>query len=267
MQVVRFLDDGACAFWAGPPVRPPRLPPQSGAAADQLGVLRDNDRDIDDNDDMAAQGPREALDDIISHAASSLDDIDDALAEADALLADDSTSSSASEEDTESGEAGHNEEEENGEEEDEEAGAPWEHELPPSPPASPPRQARGWRGGFGPRYETFPVYEPIGRRLVGSIKINEGACSLDAHCRFCKARVNRTFVRRGHRGRPMGTLLAFLLSPCPGDSAEHRSVLGSLDHDTRARAREWGMGLDLDALFLREGERDAFEPDEPEREA
>lgn len=151
-------------------------------------------------------------------------------------------------------------------------GQPPELDHPPSladavSPES--RRHRGWGDACGgAACESFPIQqmEPP-HRVVGAIKINVRAHSLDAHCRFCKANVNRTYIRRGHRGHPMGTLVAWLCSPCNGTPSLHRAHLHNLSHDARAAAREWGLSLGLDRLFELEGDRDAGEPEEPLRQA
>lgn len=72
----------------------------------------------------------------------------------------------------------------------------------------------------------------------------------------------------GHQqGRPMGSLLAWLLLPCEGNMQQHKAAYteAQLPHEMRVEARLWGMGVNgLEFLFERERsvypQEDAEEP-------
>jgi hypothetical protein len=142
--------------------------------------------------------------------------------------------------------------------------------------AGPVAAGRGWgRDGGGARipYNTVPVYNGPDRPAdqLGHIKVNLAARSLDAHCLTCGARCNRTYNNisgQGHRGRPMGTLLAWLAFRCTGRKDQHRAELGGLSHDLRTERRDWGLTVEaLQPLFAFEREQFPHETVEPQREA
>ena len=142
-----------------------------------------------------------------------------------------------------------------------------------------PELVPGWRGrrvGIGPAYEQGVVPCMLdGAVTRGVIKINIAACSLDAHCRACKLKVNRSFNpkwRRGRgeertevgpQGRPLGTLIALLQVHCTGDIEAHRQQLSALSFDDRLAAREWGLSVpSLALLFEKERPKRLDEPSE-----
>jgi hypothetical protein len=124
---------------------------------------------------------------------------------------------------------------------------------------------RGYGGKQGPKYprSKVPDARPGVDDWVGEILINKSASSLDAHCRFCKCRINRVYETKsgkGYKGRPLGTQIAWL-QVCPkrtrpnATENDHRALLTEevLPHATRLRYRLWGETQpSLDHLFEKE---------------
>jgi hypothetical protein len=109
----------------------------------------------------------------------------------------------------------------------------------------------------------------------GFILINDHpqALSLDAHCTECGVRINRRYREhaklgsRHQQGRPMGSLIAWLLIDCEG-AERHRAMYSEayLPLVIRQQARAWGQGEPhLANCFAKERDPFGFEGDEPEK--
>jgi hypothetical protein len=136
--------------------------------------------------------------------------------------------------------------------------------LPPAPVAPEPRANDDAPGGGHADAAVVAHRAPRGAPnlnvMIGSgyICISKGTQSLDAHCTACSGKVDRKSLRRLRarapntraQGRPMGLLLAWLESPCPGEATDHRAVLKHLPYATRkdARLRAVASGDFADAL-------------------
>ena len=62
------------------------------------------------------------------------------------------------------------------------------------------RGGRGWAAGWqGDDYEQYKIYpqgfEDMFDDWVGNIKVNEVSRSLDVHCRYCGAKINRKWYQ------------------------------------------------------------------------
>ena len=101
--------------------------------------------------------------------------------------------------------------------------------VPPPPKAAVAKPKAAAKAGAGPDhmdYDAVTVRDDAGRH-VGSIRLNRNpnALSLDGHCRFCKVPINRKYRAhaslgsRHRQGRPMGSLIAWLLTECKGAAA------------------------------------------------
>ena len=128
-----------------------------------------------------------------------------------------------------------------------EAGVADDLAPPPLPPSMDPRpKGRGREPAVDAERATYDVVivhsldDPTVQ--LGSIRLNEGAASLDVHCKACKGRRSRTWLRvnaKTERGRPMGAHLAWL-QLCPGTDAaarESRYTATDLPLEFRAECR------------------------------
>jgi hypothetical protein len=134
-------------------------------------------------------------------------------------------------------------------------------------------RGRGWaaRGGRRLPYVFFEVGDEIdSTHVLGRIKINIASASLDVTCDRCGGGFDRKFlpragVRRCNQGRPMGSHLRWLHSPCDGDPILHKALWNDNDmpHDERLAKRNWGVAVGIyDELF--DLERPCFDGEDEE---
>jgi len=128
------------------------------------------------------------------------------------------------------------------------------------------------RGRGGPAYPDVAIHaEDAAATLLGNIKLNVGADSLDMHCSRCGLRVNKKRsphpTRFTNQGRPLGTLLALLREGCAGNMNDHRAKYSDdvLTYVKRRDARQWAVNGGLPLWWLQQELR-LPRPDEPEGE-
>ena len=121
------------------------------------------------------------------------------------------------------------------------------------------------------------VYMDERAGIAGTIKWNKVNSSLDAHCKLCRLKVNKTYkpcfkkgIQVGPQGRPIGFHIALFQCVCFGVRAIHTEFLKTCDRKARQDARRWGKDQpELQELFDLDLERPRRldESDDEPREA